>query len=110
MVPTGTTSTGEKMTARSKARPAPEPEENPVRARILDAALAAFMSGGYSRTSTLEIARRAAVSKRDLYALVGSKSDILAHCIERRARRLQAPAGLPEPHDRATLSDVLNTL
>jgi AcrR family transcriptional regulator len=81
--------------------------ENPVRSRILEAAFAAFMEAGYAHTSTLEIATRAGVSKRDLYTLVGNKQQILASCIEQRAKRFRAPADLPEPHDRATLAKIL---
>jgi len=84
--------------------------ENPVRSRILEAAFAAFMEAGYAQTSTLEIATRAGVSKRELYALVGNKQQILASCIEQRATRLQAPVDLPEPHDRATLTKILIAL
>jgi len=43
-------------------------DETGVRARILEAAFAAFMEKGYATTSTLEIATRARVSKRELYA------------------------------------------
>ena len=43
-------------------------DETAVRERILEAAFAAFMKNGYATTSTLEIATRARVSKRDLYA------------------------------------------
>jgi AcrR family transcriptional regulator len=82
-------------------------EENEVRARILDAAFAEFMKSGYAAASTLEIATRARVSKRELYALVGNKQETLAACISARARRLQLPAGLPVPHDRETLAQVL---
>jgi AcrR family transcriptional regulator len=94
------------MSARTKSEKTPE-ADNPVRARILEAAFAAFMEAGYAHTSTLEIATRAGVSKRDLYALLGNKQQILASCIEQRARRLQPPADLPLPHDRATLAKVL---
>jgi AcrR family transcriptional regulator len=82
-------------------------EETEVRARILDAAFAAFMKNGYAATSTLEIATRARVSKRELYALVGNKQEMLIACISARARRLQVPADLPVPHDRATLAHIL---
>ena len=82
-------------------------DETPARERILDAAFSAFMEGGFAETSTLEIATRARVSKRELYALVGSKQDMLVACIGARAKRLQVPADLPEPHDRETLSRVL---
>jgi AcrR family transcriptional regulator len=80
-----------------------------VRARILDAAFAAFMKGGYATTSTLEIATRARVSKRELYALVGNKQEMLIACITERARRLQVPANVPVPHDRETLAQVLGS-
>src|SRR5215472_17621314 len=78
-----------------------------VRARILDAAFAAFKRNGYAATSTLEIATRAHVSKRELYAQVGNKEEMLVACIRERAKRLQAPADLAEPSDRETLSRVL---
>jgi len=78
-----------------------------VRGRILDAAFAAFMKRGYAGTSTLEIATRARVSKRELYAVVGNKQEMLIACIRERARRLQVPADMPVPHDRGTLAHVL---
>ncbi|WP_254700267.1 TetR/AcrR family transcriptional regulator [Trinickia violacea] len=81
-----------------------------MRARILDAAFAAFMKSGYAATSTLEIATRARVSKRELYALVGNKKELLIACISARATRLQVPADLPVPHDRETLAQVLTSL
>jgi AcrR family transcriptional regulator len=85
-------------------------DETEVRARILDAAFAAFMKSGYATTSTLEIATRARVSKRELYALVGNKKEMLVACISARATRLQVPADLPVPQDRETLARVLTSL
>ena len=82
-------------------------DEAEVRARILDAAFAAFMKSGYAATSTLEIATGARVSKRELYALVGNKQEMLVACISARAKRLQVPADLPVPHDRETLAHIL---
>jgi AcrR family transcriptional regulator len=82
-------------------------DETEVRARILDAAFAAFMKSGYAATSTLEIATRARVSKRELYGLVGNKQEMLIACISARATRLQVPADLPALHDRETLAQVL---
>ena len=81
--------------------------ETPVRQRILSAAFSAFMEAGYAETSTLEIASRARVSKRELYAVVGNKQEMLVACIRERAKRLQAPADLPEPRDRDTLERAL---
>src|ERR1700761_2215388 len=78
-----------------------------ARARILDAAFDVFMKHGYAASSTLEIATRARVSKRELYALVGNKQAMLIACISARARRLQVPPELPVPRDRDTLARVL---
>ena len=82
-------------------------EETEVRARILDAAFAAFMKSGYAASSTLEIATCARVSKREIYALVGNKQEMLIACISERAKRLQVPADLPVPHDRGALAHIL---
>jgi AcrR family transcriptional regulator len=89
-----------------KAKPAGE--EPPVRGRILEAAFTAFTKGGFAETSTLEIATRARVSKRELYALFGSKQDILVACITDRAGRLRLPVDLPELRDRTTLGRTLS--
>jgi AcrR family transcriptional regulator len=81
--------------------------EAPIRRRILDAAFAAFMDQGFAATSTLEIATRARASKRELYALFGSKQEMLVACIGERAGRLQVPLDWPEPRDVEALSDTL---
>ena len=78
-----------------------------MRERILTAAFETFHERGYAATSTLEIATRARVSKRDLYALVGNKEQMLMAAIGDRARRLRAPADMPTLRDRATLARVL---
>ena len=80
-----------------------------VRKRIIGAALSAFMEGGYAQTSTLEIATRARVSKRELYALFGNKEAMLVACITERAQRLKAPADLPELRNKEILTEVLTT-
>jgi AcrR family transcriptional regulator len=82
-------------------------DETAVRERILEAAFAAFRKSGYATTSTLEIATRARVSKRELYALVGNKQEMLIACISERAKRLDVPADLPVLRDRETLEQVL---
>jgi AcrR family transcriptional regulator len=84
-------------------------DEADVRSRILDAAFAAFMKSGYAATSTLEIATRARVSKRELYAVVGNKQEMLIACIGERATRLRVPADLPVPRDRETLAQILTS-
>jgi AcrR family transcriptional regulator len=88
-------------------RPSKEVEKSPLRKRILEAAFAAFMERGYTQTSTLEIARRAHVSKRELYAVVGKKQEILTACIKERAGKMQFPADIPVPHDCDTLAHVI---
>jgi AcrR family transcriptional regulator len=84
-------------------------DESAMRTRILDAAFTAFMKSGYAASSTLEIATRARVSKRELYALVGNKREMLIACISARAGRMQMPADLPVPRDRETLAHVLTS-
>ena len=96
------------MTTASKSRPRQQAgDDAAVRERILAAAFAAFKEHGYATTSTLEIATRARVSKRELYALVGNKQEMLVACIAARARRLGAPADLPVPRDREGLGQLL---
>ena len=75
-----------------------------ARAQFLSAAFVAFTKSGYAAASMLEIATRARVSKRELYALVGNKQKMLITCIRERAKRLEVPAHLPVAHDRETLA------
>lgn len=84
-----------------------EAQESPARGRILAAAFSAFTKAGFAETSTLEIATRARVSKRELYALFGSKQEMLVACISARAGRLKLPTDLPELRDRHTLGQTL---
>ena len=83
--------------------------ENPMRERILGAAFKAFTENGYADTSTLEIATRAKVSKRDLYSNFGSKQAILIACIASRAQRMRLPPNLPPPRSRDVLAATLTT-
>jgi len=82
-------------------------DEAAVCERILNAAFTAFMKSGYAAASMLEIATRARVSKRELYALVGNKQQMLIACIRERAKRFDVPANLPVLRDRETLAQVL---
>ena len=96
------------MVTKKSAKPVPASDgENPVRARILEAAFSAFMERGFAATSTLEIATRARASKRELYAEFASKQDMLLACIRQRAERLRLPVDLPEISDRTTLERAL---
>ena len=77
------------------------------RARILGAAFEVLMERGYAGASTLEIATRAKVSKRELYALFGNKQGILTALIAARAARMRQPLALPEVRDRRSLVATL---
>jgi AcrR family transcriptional regulator len=83
--------------------------ETPVQERILGAAFKSFTEDGYAGTSTLEIARRAKVSKRDLYANFGSKHAVLVACIMSRADRMRLPPDLPTPRSRQMLASTLTS-
>ena len=91
----------------------PEPSDphgadpNETRQRILRAATEAFAEKGYAGASTLSIATRAKVSKRDLYAMFPSKEAMLLACITSRAQRMRMPEGLTEPQDREMLASTL---
>ena len=94
-------------TASKSKRRQKDAGETVVRKRILDAAFTAFMKSGYATASTLEIATRARVSKRELYALVGNKQEMLIACIRERSKRFAVPSDLPVLRDRQTLEQVL---
>jgi AcrR family transcriptional regulator len=77
------------------------------RDRILHAAMCEFMEHGFAAATTLKIASRASVSKRELYALVGNKEEMLATCIAERGGRMRLPEGFAAPTDRASLKAAL---
>lgn len=104
MVLCGTMSRMQSRPATASPPKARRPNEAEARRRILDAAFAVFVKRGYAHASTLEIATRAKVSKRDLYTLVGRKEQMLVACISERATRLQWPRDIALPQDRATLT------
>jgi AcrR family transcriptional regulator len=79
----------------------------PSRERILQAAMQAFMELGYAETSTLEIATRARVSKRELYALFGNKQAMLAAAITARVQGMRIVPELPEARTREALEAIL---
>jgi AcrR family transcriptional regulator len=82
----------------------------PLRERVLNAAFSAFMEKGYEGTSTLEIATRAKVSKRELYQVCSDKSALLRDAITERAQRMRLPLELPAATDRAGLANTLTAL
>jgi AcrR family transcriptional regulator len=85
------------------------PAQNPLFERIMRAAFDAFMENGYAGTTTLEIATRAKISKRDLYASFPSKEAVLVACIASRAERMRLAADLPKPRSRSMLAAALTS-
>lgn len=98
MVPIGTIVKGKNL---------PKPQETPRRTAIVAAAFAVLMERGYAGASTLEIARRAKVSKRELYAEFGSKSGILEALIASTSAQMQAPLTVASAVDRDGLATAL---
>jgi len=96
-----------KTAAASRHRHQPA---RPTRERVLSAAFATFRDRGFSRASTLEIATRAKVSKRELYTLFADKQAMLVACIVARAERMRAPLQLPQPQSREELEATLSAL
>jgi AcrR family transcriptional regulator len=94
------------ITAR---RARPPPGGGSPRERLLQAAFAVFSEEGFADASTLEIATRAQVSKRDLYALFDSKQAMLVACITERGGRMRQPLHLASqvPESREALEATL---
>ena len=106
-VPIARTFSVKRASFRLPQRSSPEPDStSPKRTRVLSAALAAFQELGTS-ASTLEIATRAKVSKRELYTLFSNKHDLLAACIAERTKRMRFPLETPTSFDRGTVRAVL---
>jgi AcrR family transcriptional regulator len=95
------------MKAKRMVPPGTVSSPSDPRDRILSAAMGLFMERGFAETTTLDIATRAGVSKRELYALVGNKEAMLATCIAERGGRMRLPEGFPAPADRASLEAAL---
>ena len=96
-----------KRAAPSLAGETADSADDPVRRRIIDATFRVLVEHGYAYASTREIARVAKVSKRELYALFGSKQAILAAMIAGRARQMRQPLSLPAVASRHALAETL---
>lgn len=96
--------------ARVKEQSDPTSAPQPVRERILQAAMDTFVELGYAEASTLKIATRAQVSKRELYAHFGTKQAMLAACIADRVGRMRLPSELAVPDRRDELATLLARL
>ncbi len=82
-------------------------KDESVRGRIMAAAMRAFMEQGYTGTSTLQIATRAKVSKREIYTEFGSKEAVLAACIAERSQRTMLSAEVPQARSREEFAKIL---
>jgi len=72
------------------------------RAAILDAAGCVFTEKGFAAATTLEIARRARVSKRDLYRLFDSKKRLAEALVASHTESMTLDARFGDPVDRAS--------
>ncbi len=98
--------TSKTMAGRSRAAAAPPVAaarpEGSVRSRIIRAAFGLFREQGFGATTMLEIATRAQLSKRDVYAHFANKHAVLAECVAERAGSMRAPlasGGLPQSRE-----------
>ena len=96
-----------KRAVPARVRKSPLGEPVPLRDRILSAAFASFMEKGYAGTSTLDIATRAKVSKRDVYAVCSDKSALLREAIAERSTQMRLPLEMAPATDRKGLETTL---
>ena len=87
--------------------PRADESHDPKRQRILEAAFKAFLERGYAGTSTLEIATRAQVSKRELYSHFENKEDLFAAGIRGRTDLMRVPLASPDLTSRAAFARTL---
>ena len=93
------------MSALADALSAAPLAEDPVRERILDAALEQFQMIGLRRTTVGDVARRAGVGRVTVYRRVGHKRELVAGVIQSEVSRLmesvrEAIASLESAEDR----------
>ncbi|WP_242343826.1 TetR/AcrR family transcriptional regulator [Anaeromyxobacter terrae] len=81
--------------------------QDPRAAAIRRAAFEAFVEHGVSGATTDEIARRAQVSKREIYRLFGSKEVLFTELVRERASLMRRALDLPPPSDRASALETL---
>lgn len=67
-----------------------EPEPDPLRERILDAAREQFTAFGLRRSTIDDVAKRAGVSRVTVYRRLGNKDQLVQECLLREYRRFAA--------------------
>jgi AcrR family transcriptional regulator len=81
-----------------------------ARERILDATFDGLCERGYGGLNTRDIAARAKVSKRELYAEFGNKQGILEALIAARAARMRQPLDTASVATARAFTDTLHRL
>ena len=76
----------------------------------MGAGFGAFLEHGYARASTLDIATRARVSKRELYAHFKSKEALFRAGIAEQTAAFSIPLDVPDVADREAMADTLTAL
>jgi AcrR family transcriptional regulator len=99
--------TRKKKIAEAAFDHAPIDDLPPRRRAILAAAFHVLREQGYAGASTLEIATRAKVSKRELYAEFGNKAGILEALVASTATRMRAPLDVSAVVDRQSFATTL---
>ena len=79
---------------QSQSRNTTGKQSNDHETRILAAAAEIFFEKGYEETSTADIARRAKVSKRELYSNFADKRDILNGVVTQLQDKMQVQANI----------------
>jgi AcrR family transcriptional regulator len=77
----------ETVKRRRYVSPQRQAKAEATRRRILDAAAALFAEAGYGRTSAASLARAAEVSEASVFAVFGSKANLLAEVIRDQVTR-----------------------
>jgi len=79
------------------------------REAVMKAAFEVFVEKGFEAATTLEIVRRAKISKRTLYQMFDSKQAILTALIRSGSMRMETPPDLAPPGSRAEFIATLKS-
>src|SRR5262245_43462602 len=96
-----------KRRAAKPLAPQVSEEQDSVRQRVLGAAVSSFPKKGYVRTSSLDVAHRARIFKRNMSAMCTGKPAMLRELVSERARRMRLPLDLHAVSDRKQLVAAL---
>lgn len=91
---------GSRAVGGAQADQAPSARVDPKRERIMTAAGDVLRAKGYAAMTTLDVARAAGISKRDLYARFASKDALVSAMVADGVREMLAPVPLEPPATR----------